>query len=113
MSNALIIPGVQVSVVKEVLPQQLAPSGVLGIVGFTEKSSGKVERAVSFSRMVEVLGRATAFAMPEARQALDNGVSELVISPLAPTAGTRAAASFGKKDPASAEDGGFTLVARA
>jgi hypothetical protein len=111
MSNTLIIPGVQVTVVKEVLPQQLAPSGVLGIIGFTEINSGKVVRAASYSRMVEVLGRATTFSLPEARAALDNGVSELVVSPLAATAGSTAIVAFdnGATTPATA----FTLAARA
>ena len=31
-----IIPGVEVKVVKEVVPQQLAPSGVLGLVGYID-----------------------------------------------------------------------------
>lgn len=48
MGKVLIIPGVSVSVVKEVLPQQLAPSGVLGLVGFTDsarrhRASGQLE----------------------------------------------------------------------
>src|SRR5688572_21037815 len=93
MANALIIPGVQVTVVKEVLPQQLAPSGVLGLVGFSERGSGKVERAASWSRFLETFGTASAYSLPEARQALDNGVSELVISPLPATAGATATAT--------------------
>lgn len=87
MASGLIIPGVQVTVVKEVLPQQLAPSGVLGLVGFTEETPNKVVRAGSWSRFVEVLGRGSAYSLPEAKQALDNGVSELVISPLPAGAG--------------------------
>jgi hypothetical protein len=82
MANTLIVPGVQVSVVKDVLPQQLAPSGVLGLIGFTAIVPAEVERASSLSRLTEVFGTATVLSLPEARQALDNGVSELVISPL-------------------------------
>lgn len=89
----LIIPGVQVEVVKEVLPQQLAPSGVLGLIGFTEKGGDKVVRASSWTRFIELCGAASAYSLPEARQALDNGVYELVISPLAASAGTAAAVS--------------------
>ncbi|QSQ23231.1 phage tail sheath protein [Pyxidicoccus parkwayensis] len=98
MASGLIIPGVQVTVVKEVLPQQLAPSGVLGLIGFTERAELteqnelKVTRAGNWSRYVEVLGRGSAYSLPEARQALDNGVSELVISPLPPNAGATARA---------------------
>ncbi|AKQ66588.1 hypothetical protein A176_003500 [Myxococcus hansupus] len=100
MASGLIIPGVQVTVVKEVLPQQLAPSGVLGLVGFTERvelteqNQPKVTRAGSWPRYVEVLGRASAYSLPEARQALDNGVSELVISPLPQSAGATARAAL-------------------
>jgi hypothetical protein len=90
---ALIIPGVQVQVVKEVLPQQLSPSGVLGLTGFVEKGGDKVQRASSWTRFIEVFGAAAAYSLPEARQALDNGVYELVISPLAASAGKAAAVS--------------------
>ncbi len=41
---ARIIPGVEIQVVKEVLPPQLAPSGVLGLVGLTEKIPEQVAR---------------------------------------------------------------------
>jgi hypothetical protein len=77
-----IIPGVQVSVVKEVVPPQLAPSGVLGLIGITEKIPKETERASSWSRFIEVFGPGSAFSMPEARQALQNGVFELVVCPL-------------------------------
>lgn len=87
---SLVIPGVQVEVVKEVLPQQLAPSGVLGLVGFTEVGGSKVQRASSWTRFIEICGGASAYSLPEARQALDNGVYELVIAPLTGGAAARA-----------------------
>lgn len=104
-----IIPGVQVSVIKEALPRQLAPSGVLGLVGFTERqpSSGS-ERAGEWSRLVELFGEATAHSLPEARQALENGVSELVIVPLPENAGARASTSV----PAREGDGKLRIEAR-
>lgn len=108
MANALIIPGVQVSVVKEVVPKQLSPSGVLGLVGFTERNEQRVERVGSFSRLVDALGRGTTSSLAEARQALDNGVSELVISPV--EGGKAARVTL----PGSEEsESGLTLVARA
>jgi hypothetical protein len=79
---AQIIPGVQVTVVKEVAPPQLAPSGVLGLIGLTENELKKTERASSWSRFLEVCGAASAYSMPEARMALANGVFELVIVPM-------------------------------
>ena len=114
MPSGLIIPGVQVTVVKEVLPQQLAPSGILGLVGFTEVGSTRVVRAGSWSRFVELLGRASAYSLPEAKQALDNGVSELVISPL--PAGSGAPGKVVVPADTTRRPGnnaGFTLLARA
>lgn len=79
-----IIPGVQVTVVKEVVPPQLAPSGVLGIVGLvapprTGTTRSTVERVGTWARFRELYGRGTARVMPEAQQAFQNGVNELVV----------------------------------
>lgn len=96
MGKVLIIPGVSVSVVKEVLPQQLAPSGVLGLVGFTGSPAGVpagTKRAASWNRLQALCGEVTALSLPEARQAIDNGVSELVIVSL-PSAGYTAGATL-------------------
>lgn len=114
MSNGLVVPGVQVTVVKEVLPQQVAPSGVLGIIGFTEKHPARVERASSFSRLLDVFGRSAAYSLPEARQALDNGVYELVVSPLDDNAGVAAHATIpGQPEQSGGAAGpGLTLLAR-
>ncbi len=96
MSKVLIVPGVSVSVVKEVLPQQLAPSGVLGLIGFTGGAAG-TQRAASWARVREVAGDVVALSLPEARQAIDNGVSELVIVSL-PNDGFTAAAAVDSSD---------------
>ena len=103
----LVIPGVEVRVVKEVVAPQLAPTGVLGLVGLTELAGG-VQVVQSWSRFVELYGQASAFSLPEAAQALQNGVAELVVSPVDPS--TAAAA---KVDVAGATTGtAFTLTAR-
>jgi len=107
----LVVPGVQVTVVKEVLPQQPTPSGILGIIGFTEKIPARIERASSFSRLVDVFGAATAYSLPEARKALDNGVYELVVSPLDAEAGDAASVEVDK--PGTPPGKAFRLVARA
>lgn len=94
---ASIIPGVQVTVVKEVVPPQLAPSGVLGLIGITEKEAptgSNTVRASSWSLFVEVCGAASAYSLPEARQALANGVFELVIVPLKSSVATNASADL-------------------
>jgi phage tail sheath protein FI len=107
-SMARIIPGVQVTVVKEVVPPQLAPSGVLGLIGLTEKTLSQTERASSWSRFLEVSGSASAYSIPEARLALANGVYELVIVPL--VSSVAAKASFGIDN---SENKKLTLEARA
>ena len=104
---ARIIPGVQVTVVKEVVPQQLSPSGVLGLVGVVERGGG-VQRAASWSRFVELFGPGSAWSLPEARQALENGVFELVVSPV--DASSASSASGGVGDGTNER---FKLTARA
>lgn len=101
---ARIIPGVQVTVIKEVVPPQLAPSGVLGLVGLAAPprldDAGQplarkpVERVGSWGRFRELYGRATAWAMPEAQQALQNGVFELVVTEVESSVAARASAAF-------------------
>jgi hypothetical protein len=93
MGKVLIIPGVSVSVVKDVLPQQIAPSGVLGLVGFTGGAGG-AQRAASWNRLRGLYGDVIALSLPEARQALDNGVSELVVVSLPEDANYQAQASL-------------------
>ncbi|MCP3099510.1 phage tail sheath protein [Myxococcus sp. K15C18031901] len=90
---------------------------MLGITGFIEAANGKVLRASSWSRFLEIAGRASGFSLPEARQALDNGVSELVVSPLPAGAGataTIAVAADPSKFPSGStgEKFGATFVAR-
>lgn len=105
---ARVIPGVQVTVVKEVAPSQLAPSGVLGLIGLTEIPLTQTVRAASWNRFREVCGAASAFSMPDARSALANGVFELVIPPLNSSTSARASVSLN-----SAQDQSIKLEARA
>lgn len=103
MSGTRIIPGVQVTVVKDPLPQQLSPTGVLGLIGFTEQlPDAGAERAASWNRFIEIFGQASAYSLPEARQALDNGVSELVVVSLPHTSAEKAKPSFGTQSSAGA-----------
>lgn len=109
-----IIPGVQVAVVKEVVPPQLAPSGVLGLIGITEKVPEETERASSWSRFIEVFGAGSAFSMPEARQALQNGVFEIVVCPVGNGKGKKATVKVPvDSDGAGKPPTAFVLEARA
>ncbi|HNO87694.1 MAG TPA: phage tail sheath subtilisin-like domain-containing protein [Rhodocyclaceae bacterium] len=105
---ALIIPGVEVKVVKEVLSPQLAPSGVLGLVGIVEAPGSGIGRAASWRSFTDRFGAASAFSLPEAAQALGNGVFELVVCPVA----CDATASL-KVPAATGNAAAFTLSARA
>lgn len=94
---ARVIPGVEVKVIKEVVPPQLAPSGVLGLVGLAAPARAprkRVERVGSWARFRELYGRASALAMPEAQLALQNGVFELVVVDLESSVAQPASASF-------------------
>ncbi|MFC1747186.1 phage tail sheath C-terminal domain-containing protein [Pseudomonadota bacterium] len=110
---ARIIPGVQVSVVKEVVPPQLAPSGVLGIVGFTENFPENPQvsgRASSWAHFIETFGASTAHSIPEARQALENGVYQLVVAPISEQAGAHATVKV--KGGNNSSTNAFTLTAK-
>ncbi|MFZ4405751.1 MAG: phage tail sheath subtilisin-like domain-containing protein [Paracraurococcus sp.] len=104
----LVIPGVEVRVVKDVVSPQLSPSGVLGITGLTEKAPAGTQAVQSWSRFVELYGAASAYSMPDAVQALQNGVSQLVVSPVDPTTAKTASVAV-----PAAKGTSFTLSARA
>lgn len=77
------IPGVNVQVLREIVPPLPSPSGILGIVGVTENTPDRLTAVSSFTRFREVFGEASSFAMPEVRQAFENGIAEVVASPVA------------------------------
>lgn len=78
-----ILPGVEITVVKEIVAPAVSPSGVLGLVGITDRGRSVTPRPVgSWPAFLEVFGQASATTMPEARQAIMNGVFELVVVPV-------------------------------
>ena len=77
-----VIPGVSVEVLREIVPPLPSPSGVLGIVGVTQQPTERLTPVSSFPRFLEVFGAASSFSIPEVRQAFQNGVAEVVVSPL-------------------------------
>lgn len=74
---ARVIPGVEVKVEKAIVPQQLNPSGVVGIIGTAAKGKIGVPKAVgSYAELTEEFG--TIGSLPrEARQAFLNGVFQV------------------------------------
>ncbi len=113
----LVIPGVEVRVVKEVVAPQLSPSGILGLVGITQIVLSEISPVQSFSRFIELYGASSAYSMPEASQALANGVAELVVSPVAANDAQAKAATASldgdTKDAQGKPVPAFTLTARA
>jgi len=79
----LILPGVEIKVVKEIVVGQLNPGGVLGLVGFVEdQAEYKVARASSYKALRERFGASIDATLPTAKSAFINGISEVVVTPI-------------------------------
>jgi hypothetical protein len=78
---ARIIPGVQVDVVKEVVPPPANPSGIVGLIGITDRGPARGARVGTWKELVDTFGAASAYSMPEARQVFENGAFEVVVVP--------------------------------
>ena len=82
---ALVVPGVRVEARFDVLPPLPAPSGIVGVAGIVDRPPA-INGVVGVTRISEVreqLGPGTEVSMPEVIDALANGASEVVISPVA------------------------------
>lgn len=79
---AHIIPGVQVDVVKEVVPPAANPSGIVGLLGITDRGPAAGARVGSWNQFIDIFGRASAYSLPEAKQIIENGAFELVVIPV-------------------------------
>ena len=84
MASALIVPGVQVKTEFEPAPVLPGATGILGLVGVTDRGPLSPMRVSSFGELISLFGPATRFSMPEARTAFTNGVMEIVVARLAP-----------------------------
>jgi len=76
-----VIPGVEVKVVKEIVPQQLFAAGVVGMIGTSNDGPIGVPRAVtSYRELVDIFGPEEAgFTLhAEAKNAFLNGVFQVV-----------------------------------
>ena len=82
----LILPGVEIQVVKEIVVSQLNPSGIFGLVGITENDGDDtpkdVDRASSYKALKDMFGKSIDFTIPEAKRAFQNGISDVVVSPI-------------------------------
>ncbi len=108
----LILPGVEIQVVKEIVAGQLNPSGILGLLGITEENEDgtpkKPARASSFKEFRNLFGRSIDYTVPEGKQAFQNGVSEIAMVPITSSAMTRASLDLKSKS----GDTSFKLTSR-
>lgn len=86
---ARVIPGVEVEVLKEIVPQQLYPSGVVGMIGTADKGPvGKPVTVTSFQELKEIfLDSAPGSLIRDGKNAFLNGVFQVVAVRVAGTAG--------------------------
>ncbi len=89
---ALIIPGVEIRVIKELVPRQLAAPGVVGIVGHTEidRSDQPLQGVASLAEFRDRFGAGSVAAMPEVSQIFANGAREIWCANLPSESGARA-----------------------
>jgi hypothetical protein len=90
MPSPLIIPGVQVKTEFEPSPVLPGATGILGVVGVTDRGPVDPVTVGSFAEFIEVFGPASRFTMPEVRGAFANGVSRVVVARIAPGRGQKA-----------------------
>lgn len=93
---ARVIPGVEVQVIKEIVPQQLYPSGVVGMIGTADKGPvGKPFTATSYKELTEVFLKDTPGSLiREAKSAFLNGVFQVIAVRAASSSGTPASVAI-------------------
>ncbi|HYG56656.1 MAG TPA: hypothetical protein VD902_01120 [Symbiobacteriaceae bacterium] len=91
----LIIPGVQILVVRELVPRPLGATGILGIVGCTEvdQSKGILKSLGSLQEFRAEFGPGSVHAIPEVAQAFAAGLNQVVVANIPPDKAVPAAAT--------------------
>jgi hypothetical protein len=92
MVRTRVIPGVEIEVIKEIVPQQLNPSGVVAMIGTTEKGDILTPTHVSsYKEIVDKFGSSDrSNVVRDAKQAFQNGVFEVVVCAITGKAGANA-----------------------
>lgn len=87
-----ILPGVEIEVIKEIVPQQLNPSGVVAMIGTTEKGEVLTPTHVSsYKEFADKFGSGDEYTITkDARQAFQNGVFEVVVTAISGSEGAKA-----------------------
>jgi len=88
MARDRVVPGVQVEVIKEIVPQQLYPSGVVGMIGTADSGPiGKQVTVTSFQELKQTFLRESAGSLiKDGKAAFQNGVFQVVAIRVAGTA---------------------------
>jgi hypothetical protein len=87
-----IIPGVEIKVVKEIIPQPAYPSGIVALMGTAEKGPILEPTHIgTYKEFTEAFGSNSNFTLTnDAKQCFQNGVLEAVITRIAGTGGKNA-----------------------
>lgn len=87
-----ILPGVEIEVIKEIVPQQLNPSGIAGMIGTSEKGPVlKPTRVGSYKEFTEKFGSNYDYTLTnEVKLAFQNGVYEVVVMRVMGSGGKKA-----------------------
>jgi len=95
-----ILPGVEIQVVKEIVPQQLHPSGVVGLVGTAEKGPILMPTPVtSYREFTDKFGSDISQSLTkEARLCFLNGVFEVFATRIEATGSKNASATLKSED---------------
>lgn len=87
-----ILPGVEIDVVKEIVPQQLAPSGIVGMIGTAEMGPVLEQTPVtSYREFADKFGSDPSFSLTkDVKQAFQNGVFEIFVTRIEGSGGQKA-----------------------
>lgn len=87
-----ILPGVEIQVIKEIVAQQLNPSGVVAMIGTAEKGDTLTPTHVSsYREFADKFGSSEQFTITkDAKQAFQNGVFEVVVTAISGKEGAKA-----------------------
>jgi hypothetical protein len=100
---ARILPGVEIQVVKEIVPQQLHPSGIVGVIGTAEKGPMLMPTPVtSYSEFKEIFGSDPNQSLAkEVRNCFLNGVFQVFATRIEATGSKDASVTLKDEDGAN------------
>src|SRR5580658_6972033 len=91
---ARVIPGVEIKVVKEIVPQQLYPSGVVGMIGTAEAGPVLKPTGVTSYREITAIFGGSGALVRDAKLAFMNGVFQVFACRIAGSGGQMATATL-------------------